>query len=162
MFQHELGSGFLWSYFCLLANRLASKSITMTRNDESVQTDREVPTFNTYQSAASRRQNGVYEESPLMNYKNHQGNSPGRQQRGLLRHASMMNHFLPSERSNSNQPPSLRRLIFLVITEPETSVLSAVFYFLLMSAIFACNIIMVMQTMAAWQYTPSNCITCGG
>lgn len=97
-----------------------------------------------------------------MSYKNHQGNSPGRQQRGLLRHASMMNHFLPSERSNSNQPPSLRRLIFLVITEPETSVLSAVFYFLLMSAIFACNIIMVMQTMAAWQYTPSNCITCGG
>eukprot|EP00934_Nitzschia_sp_Nitz4_P002497 Nitzschia sp. Nitz4//scaffold302_size22357//17178//18852//NITZ4_008561-RA/size22357-processed-gene-0.13-mRNA-1//-1//CDS//3329547038//2487//frame0 len=57
---------------------------------------------------------------------------------------------------------SWRRRMFLLITEPETSLLSAIFYAALVVAIFASNSIMIMQTMDAWQFTPDDCRTCGG
>jgi hypothetical protein len=57
---------------------------------------------------------------------------------------------------------SLRRRIFLLLTDPKSSPVSAMFYAMLMTAIFAVNIIMMMQTMDAYQYTPNDCVTCGG
>ena len=62
-------------------------------------------------------------------------------------------------------PPVLRswkRRIFLFLTEPATSIGSAIFFFVLIFAIALMNIVMIMQTMSHWQYTPDDCITCGG
>jgi hypothetical protein len=57
---------------------------------------------------------------------------------------------------------SIRRRIFLLLTEPETSIFSALFFMVLIIAIAASNILMMMQTMQAWQFTPEDCIACGG
>ena len=57
---------------------------------------------------------------------------------------------------------SLRRQIFLLLTEPESSTASTVFYAVLMITIFGVNIIMMLQTMDAFQFTPDDCATCGG
>ena len=57
---------------------------------------------------------------------------------------------------------NLRRRIFLFLTEPESSITSALFFLFLVVAISLMNIVMVMQTMDAFQYTPTDCITCGG
>jgi len=58
--------------------------------------------------------------------------------------------------------PSLRRRIFLVLTEPDTSTWSAVFFFVLILAIVMSNVIMIMQTMDAFQFVPTDCVSCGG
>jgi hypothetical protein len=57
---------------------------------------------------------------------------------------------------------SIRRRIFLFLTEPDTSIASAVFFFILLATISLMNLVMIMQTMQHWQYTPDDCRTCGG
>lgn len=57
---------------------------------------------------------------------------------------------------------SWRRRLFLLLTEPDTSVLSALFFWILVAAIMIMNIVMMLQTMAAFQFTPSDCLFCGG
>jgi len=57
---------------------------------------------------------------------------------------------------------SIRRRIFLVLTEPQTSITSAAFFAILISMIFLSNILMMMQTMKRWQFSPQDCIMCGG
>lgn len=57
---------------------------------------------------------------------------------------------------------SMRRRMFLFLTEPATSIGSAVFFLFLFVAISVMNLVMIMQTMNRWQYTPTDCITCGG
>ena len=66
------------------------------------------------------------------------------------------------EEKPSSKVRSWKRRFFLLLTEPESSFGSAVFYFVLIFAIFASNIIMIMQTMKAWQFTPTDCHSCGG
>lgn len=71
--------------------------------------------------------------------------------------------WLPSgQESNNHLERSWRRRLFLLITEPETSFLSAIFYAVLILAIFASNLLMIMQTMNEWQFTPDDCRSCGG
>ena len=70
----------------------------------------------------------------------------------------------------NNQDPShsarhhrgFRRRLFLFLTEPSSSWLSAVFFFILTLAIFVSNVIIIMQTMSSFQYTPTECHFCGG
>jgi hypothetical protein len=57
---------------------------------------------------------------------------------------------------------SIKRRIFLFLTEPDTSIASAVFFFILIATISLMNVVMIMQTMQQWQYTPDDCRTCGG
>lgn len=57
---------------------------------------------------------------------------------------------------------SLKRRLFLVLTEPETSITSAVFFGILLISILVVNILMVLQTMEEFQFTPSDCKSCGG
>jgi Ion transport protein len=59
-------------------------------------------------------------------------------------------------------PRSLRRRVFLLLTEPETSIGSAVFFAVLVVTISLSNIVMMMQTMERWQFTPTDCRSCGG
>ena len=59
-------------------------------------------------------------------------------------------------------PRSWRRRLFLILTEPDTSLTSAIFYFILVISIFLLNIVMMMQTMTMFQFTPDNCQSCGG
>ena len=59
-----------------------------------------------------------------------------------------------------SRPP--RRRFFLFLTEPDTSVASAVFFFVLIISIFVLNIVMMMQTMNRFQFTPDDCRSCGG
>lgn len=56
----------------------------------------------------------------------------------------------------------LRRRIFLFLTEPDTSVASAIFFFVLVISILVLNCVMMMQTMTHFQFTPSDCLSCGG
>ena len=56
----------------------------------------------------------------------------------------------------------IRRRLFLFLTEPQSSLGSAAFFFILIIAIFVSNAIMIMQTMDYFQYTPGNCHICGG
>ena len=102
----------------------------------------------------------------------------------LLFSWKMSNHWIPArweeESHNNNQhykhhhhhhtrqhhhhrtPRSLKRRIFLFLTEPDSSVASAAFFVLLLICISAMNVVMMMQTMSAWQFTPDDCRTCGG
>jgi Ion transport protein len=57
---------------------------------------------------------------------------------------------------------SLRRRFFLFLTEPNTSVGSALFFVVLVASILLMNIIMILQTMDCFQYIPTDCRTCGG
>lgn len=57
---------------------------------------------------------------------------------------------------------SIRRRIFLLLTEPTTSYASAIFFVILIIAITMSNVIMIMQTMNAYQFTPDDCVSCGG
>ena len=54
-----------------------------------------------------------------------------------------------------------RRRFFLFLTEPSSSWGSAMYFFVLIVTIFASNLIIIMQTMSAFQYTPTNCGLCG-
>lgn len=75
----------------------------------------------------------------------------------------LSDHWLPSDKEDSSlEERSWKRRLFLLLTEPETSLGSAIFYFVLIFAIFASNIIMIMQTMKQFQFTPDDCRSCGG
>lgn len=65
-------------------------------------------------------------------------------------------------KSYSRQARSLKRRVFLCLTEPDTSIASAVFFFVLVISITLMNVVMMMQTMQAFQFTPTDCRTCGG
>jgi hypothetical protein len=81
----------------------------------------------------------------------------------FFRLSYLSERWMPSdEEKPSSKVRSWNRRFFLLLTEPESSFGSAVFYFVLIFAIFASNIIMVMQTMKAWQFTPTDCHSCGG
>lgn len=53
-----------------------------------------------------------------------------------------------------------RRRLFLILTEPSSSWLSAVFFFFLIVAISVSNLITIMQTMSSFQYRPTECDFC--
>lgn len=55
---------------------------------------------------------------------------------------------------------SFRRRLFLFLTEPSSSWLSAVFFFFLIVAISVSNLITIMQTMSSFQYRPTECNFC--
>ena len=57
---------------------------------------------------------------------------------------------------------SFRRRLFLFLTEPSSSWGSAIYFFILILAIFASNLIIILQTMAYFQYTPTECGFCRG
>jgi hypothetical protein len=57
---------------------------------------------------------------------------------------------------------SFRRRLFLFLTEPSSSWGSAIYFFILILAIFASNLIIILQTMAYFQYTPAGCGFCRG
>ena len=57
---------------------------------------------------------------------------------------------------------SFRRRLFLFLTEPSSSWGSAIYFFILILAIFASNLIIILQTMAYFQYTPVDCGFCRG
>ena len=72
---------------------------------------------------------------------------------------------LPSRkqrRCHRNKVRSWKRRFFLLLTEPQTSYASAVFFFIMIVAISLANIIGIMQTMEYWQFIPDDCISCGG
>jgi hypothetical protein len=62
----------------------------------------------------------------------------------------------------SDRQRSVRRKFFLFLTEPDTSVGSAILFFVIIFAIFLSNVIMIMQSMETFQYTPTDCRMCGG
>eukprot|EP00522_Entomoneis_paludosa_P007415 CAMPEP_0172454750 /NCGR_PEP_ID=MMETSP1065-20121228/11645_1 /TAXON_ID=265537 /ORGANISM="Amphiprora paludosa, Strain CCMP125" /LENGTH=620 /DNA_ID=CAMNT_0013207131 /DNA_START=25 /DNA_END=1890 /DNA_ORIENTATION=- len=55
-----------------------------------------------------------------------------------------------------------RRRLFLVLTEPDTSLCSALFFGCLVVAIMVMNVLMMLQTLNAFQFTPKDCLLCGG
>mmetsp|Transcript_15483 Transcript_15483/g.33687 ORF Transcript_15483/g.33687 Transcript_15483/m.33687 type:complete len:542 (+) Transcript_15483:55-1680(+) len=57
---------------------------------------------------------------------------------------------------------SLSRRIFLLLTEPQTSIASLIFFVILVLAIALSNILMMMQTMPTFQFKPDDCVICGG
>jgi hypothetical protein len=57
---------------------------------------------------------------------------------------------------------STKRRIFLFLTEPDTSIASAVFFLFLIATISLMNLVMIMQTVGNFQYTPVDCRICGG
>lgn len=65
-------------------------------------------------------------------------------------------------RRSSSLYRSTRRRIFLLLTDPTSSYASMLFFIVLIIAIFAINLIMVIQTMNAYQFTPDDCVSCGG
>ncbi len=132
---------------------------TMRATDDSSRSGVDSPS--TQSRPGMRRRLGSNDDASSSARVNVSLHSSSGQRRNILRHA--MSLWMPAEEEITNRSPrSWRRRVFLIITEPETSILSAVFYILLMSGIFVVNIIMVMQTMESWQYTPTDCVTCGG
>ena len=71
------------------------------------------------------------------------------------------NHWFPSSYYN-NQHRTLKRRFFLFLTEPSTSIGSAIFFGILIITIALSNIIMILQTMHPWQFLPTDCVSCGG
>lgn len=55
-----------------------------------------------------------------------------------------------------------RRKLFLLLTEPESSFWATIVFVVLIASITLSNVIMVTQTMESWQFTPTDCRTCGG
>ena len=55
---------------------------------------------------------------------------------------------------------SLRRRIFLLLTEPQTSILSAVVFTIYFIMLLASVTVMMMQTVRMFQYTPKECTFC--
>lgn len=68
----------------------------------------------------------------------------------------------PQKPNDHDRSRSWRRRLFLVLTEPETSFVSAVFFGVLILAIALTNILMIMQTMDYYQFVPTDCVSCGG
>jgi hypothetical protein len=88
------------------------------------------------------------------------------QQWDFVEHTAQEASVRPTKHRGSisliRQRRSIKRRIFLIMTEPDTSIVSALFFFVLIITISLMNIVMMMQTMQHWQYTPTDCRTCGG
>jgi len=65
-----------------------------------------------------------------------------------------------SGNGNFPQKRSFRRRLFLLLTEPQTSYLSLAFFTIYFLMLLASVLVMMMQTMHWFQYTPSNCDFC--
>merc|ERR1711862_1023188 len=59
-----------------------------------------------------------------------------------------------------NTIEDIRRIIFLLITEPRSSLLSCIQYIVLICLIILSNVIMIMQTNRKRQYIPDTCKFC--
>merc|ERR1711862_1024409 len=59
-----------------------------------------------------------------------------------------------------NTIEDIRRIIFLLITEPRISLLSCIQYIVLICLIILSNVIMIMLTNRKWQYIPDTCKFC--
>jgi hypothetical protein len=70
-----------------------------------------------------------------------------------------ISHHGPHKRTRKR---GIRRRMFLLLTEPQTSIGSALFYAVLISFIVVSNLFEIMQTVDTWQFTPTDCIMCGG
>ena len=57
---------------------------------------------------------------------------------------------------------SLPRRIYLLLTEPTSSVCASWIFGFIMVAILLMNGLMILQTMSIFQYTPDDCLFCGG
>lgn len=55
---------------------------------------------------------------------------------------------------------SFKRRLFLLLTEPQTSIVSAVFFALYFLLVLGSVVVMMMQTMRHFQYTPQTCSFC--
>lgn len=55
---------------------------------------------------------------------------------------------------------SVRRKIFLIMTDPSSSYLSLSFFYILSLMILSSNIVMIMETMRNFQYIPNDCEFC--
>jgi hypothetical protein len=67
-----------------------------------------------------------------------------------------------SSRTTCRVTRSMRRRFFLLLTEPGSSIGSTIFFIVLITSILIMNVVMIMQTMKQFQYTPSDCRSCGG
>jgi hypothetical protein len=136
---------------------------------------------------SSTEESAVFEDTPLINVSTKTTSSPGNHpQPSFFR--TLSEHWIPEKwevmpvpeetlnSSTSNRSyqqkqnhrlalrtrRSIKRRIFLFLTEPDTSITSAVFFIILIVTISLMNLVMIMQTMDRWQYTPTDCRTCGG
>lgn len=87
------------------------------------------------------------------------GDVPHKHSRTSLRR--IHSAWIPQD-ENSEESPTIRRGIFLLLTEPNSSFASLAFFIILVAAIATSNIVMVLQTMESFQFTPTDCVTCGG
>ena len=55
---------------------------------------------------------------------------------------------------------SLRQIIFLLLADPQSSIFSALFFFILIAMISLSNLLMMMQTTDRFTYTPTSCLYC--
>jgi hypothetical protein len=120
------------------------------------------------------------EDTPLLSSSSRSSNSKddAENQRDIWSHrwipGNVEEEDKPKDVVHASQPPrrhrrhstsrhrSWRRRIFLLLTDPTTSYFSMIFFVIVMIAIFAINVIMVMQTMDVYQFTPTDCVSCGG
>lgn len=102
----------------------------------------------------------MYESPP--NESNENGEKPSQRKRKEKEDGRGKLQKHTPQSVSKNRRRSFCRRLFLFLTEPDTSLGSAVFFFVLIFAICVSNIIMFCQTMDAFQYTPDDCIICGG
>jgi hypothetical protein len=107
------------------------------------------------------------ENSPLLpNGEIHIQQKPSPVSRSLFR--KLERRWVPGETEAPQKPTDhdrsrpWRRRLFLILTEPDTSFVSVVFFGVLILAIALSNIIMMMQTMDYYQFVPTDCVSCGG
>lgn len=78
------------------------------------------------------------------------------------RRTTIVEPIHPARRRSSFHRRSIRRRIFLFLTDPTSSYASLIFFVIVIIAIAAINIIMFMQTMDQYQFVPDDCVSCGG
>jgi Ion transport protein len=142
----------------------------MTILDDTTRNDRTARTYNTYNHQDGEKFYGLGQRSALL------GKYSRRSTRTRF-FQQMSPRWIPGDLEDetpgsafasadgqivSERHRSLGRRFFLFLTEPDTSFGSALFFFVLIVAIILSNVIMVMQTMDSFQYTPNDCRICGG
>lgn len=106
------------------------------------------------------KENSYGESSPLVTSSSAISDDFSETRHPWFRHLNK--HWLPPKFDDRKRRRSLRNRVFLVLTEPDSSVGSAAFFALVVIAIALMNIVMMMQTMNAFQFTPTDCRACGG
>lgn len=79
---------------------------------------------------------------------------------GILYRGEVNTNFKEDGTYKKGKIRSFRRRMYLFLTEPSSSWLSAVFFFFLIVAISMSNLIMIMETMSSFQYRPTKCYFC--